>query len=84
MTKDGGLAFPVTHTIDGNWVRDPRPEYSGMTLRDYFAGQALMGACANSGPTSSNVTPQNAATILAAAAYVLADAMLAEREKCDG
>lgn len=24
-------AFPALHTIDGNWVRDPRPEHLGLT-----------------------------------------------------
>jgi hypothetical protein len=40
VSKDGGPAFPVPHSIDGNWVKEPRPEYAGMSLRDYFAAHA--------------------------------------------
>jgi hypothetical protein len=47
-----------------------------MTLRDYFAAQALIGICANQ---------DNRAFIgavpFASAAYVLADAMLKAREQ---
>lgn len=45
---------------------------SGMTLRDYFAGQALAGILAR-----SSYKAQSAALF----AYQYADAMLAEREK---
>lgn len=48
--KDGGPAFPK----DGQLVKDPNTlavQYegvqNGMTLRDYFAGQALAGILAN-------------------------------------
>ncbi|WP_428383647.1 hypothetical protein [Nevskia ramosa] len=34
---DGGFAFPVPHAIDGNWNKEPFPEYSGMSLRAYIA-----------------------------------------------
>lgn len=46
---------------------------SGMTLRDWFAGQALAGMCAQ--PTDGNANAD------ARYAYHLADAMLAERAK---
>lgn len=48
--------------------------YSGMTLRDWFAGQALKGMCPN---------PEIGETweSLAADAYDAADAMLKERAK---
>ena len=36
--KDGGAAFPLMRSINGS---------DGMTLRDYFAAQALAGICAN-------------------------------------
>ena len=47
----------------------------GMTLRDWFAGQALMGllACGEHNEHTSSVT--------AAASYQMADAMLAAREE---
>lgn len=71
---DGGAAFPVLHSIDGNWVREPLEKYTGMSLRDWFAGQALAGLL-STGP--------NKATCGAFArdAYALADAMLSVRAK---
>lgn len=59
-------AFPVNHG-----GKDDR----GMTLQDYFAGQALVGMLA--GGLARSLTTEN----LAAQCYVLADAMLAERAK---
>ncbi len=38
---DGGPAFPQGH-LDG-----PHTDPSGMTLRDWFAGQAMLGMLAN-------------------------------------
>lgn len=76
MSKpDGGPAFPVLHSIDGNWVKNPLPEYSGMTLRDYFAAAWLMGYVAN--PSAVDVPRETSANY----AYKMADAMLKEREK---
>lgn len=48
---------------------------SQMTLRDYFAAKALPGM------VSSTLNAENYADHIAAAAYILADAMLAERAK---
>ena len=63
---DGGAAFP-----DGvsqlNRV---------MTLRDWFAGQALAGLLAHQAPGDQNNSVQDAAEV----AYIAADFMLAERE----
>ena len=54
----------------------PREHRSiGMTLRDYYAGQALAGSCAL--PDMRTVKD----SIIAEAAYSLADAMLKERGK---
>ena len=61
-SNDGGAAFPVMYVSEG------------MTLRDYFAGQALAGALAD--PTF-NMPPAQ----LAELAYMEADAMLAARER---
>ena len=62
MTKDtGGPAFPSTY-----------PNRDGMTLRDWFAGQALAGILADpNGPWQG----------AAERSYYQADAMLAERSK---
>jgi hypothetical protein len=67
-------AFPgkVVIGIKGDeWVYTHSP---GMTLRDWFAGQALS---AFNGPPTNEAESQ----FRAAVAYQLADAMLAERSK---
>jgi hypothetical protein len=51
------------------------PENQGMTLRDYFAAKAIEGATVSA---ASNVRFNHA--LIAAEAYVLADAMLKARE----
>ena len=66
--NNGGPAFP------GLYVGEP-----GMTLRDWFAGQALAGICA---PLYDDESP----TIwkhreFAKGAYMFADAMLAARKE---
>jgi hypothetical protein len=50
------------------------PCYEGMTLRDWFAGQALAGYLA--APTASNTPHQVNATACAEYMYEIADAML--------
>lgn len=71
--NDGGPAFPSRehHGIEG--ARHVYVE-GGMTLRDWFAGQALAGL-------TSNTDVRVADDVMAAGAYGFADAMLAEREK---
>ena len=61
-SNDGGAAFPVMYVSEG------------MTLRDYFAGQALAGTLAD---PNFNMPPAQ----LAELAYMEADAMLAARER---
>jgi hypothetical protein len=50
---------------------------AGMTLRDYFAAQAIGAIASDYLRATGNMHPEHAA----AAAYEIADAMLAEREK---
>lgn len=73
--KDGGSAFPVqeSETMHGAY---------GMTLRDWFAGQALAGELANSanGKWGSAVRDDHLAHC-AEFMYRFADAMIAERSK---
>lgn len=72
--KDGGPAFPVfspeVKNRDGKVMR-PRDEHAGMSLRDYFAGQAIVGMHAH----PANEVPNGVAQW----AYAVADAMLIER-----
>ncbi len=95
--KDGGPAFPCSiqeltkepHEF-GN-TRSRTVDHPGMSLRDWFAGQALQGAMqviysdegADALRAVREVTGISADGILADQAYVLADAMLARREKGD-
>lgn len=67
---DGGAAFPrvVPLSID-------RAYESGMSLRDYFAGQAILGILHYEGKWEDTIK------IRAQLAYQLADAMLKEKEK---
>ena len=65
--KDGGAAFPRS----GN---DDCTSEFGMTLRDYFAGQALVGML------SEGRSNSNAKNWMPEEAYEIADAMLAARE----
>jgi len=62
---DGGPAFPAQDNCNSR--------YPGMTLRDWFAGQALAGICAHMGPI--DCIPDTKL------AYRVADAMIAAR-KC--
>lgn len=74
--KDGGQAFPQPVTVGPN--DDMYPAYPGMTLRDWFAGQALAGI---TGHKETHGTVDEIGAAIANAAYGIADAMLAERSK---
>ncbi len=81
--NDGGPAFarPVGNNGATDYEdREANYEQEGMSLRDYFAGQALAGLCAN----GESVIIDGERTPIQAAAYRLADAMLAERAKAEG
>lgn len=62
---DGGPAFPACNEANNNGTM-------GMTLRDWFAGQALRARWGSGDP----MTPSDAAFV----AYEFADAMLAARK----
>ena len=82
--NDGGPAFPCpanpdeghTSPITGEWVDTSEfaAASTGMTLRDWFAGQALAGLVT----LESRLDKEPAED--AALAYRIADAMLAARE----
>lgn len=77
----GGSAFPeVTTDCDptGHRVGEHYANtysYGGMTLRDYFAGQALLGGMAFGHDIPDDLDQ------IAAYSYRVADAMLKEREQ---
>ena len=78
---DGGAAFPLPNERD-RWGDRISEGSRGMSLRDWFAGQALgptLIAMANGqhGVNHGMTIMQSAATD----AYAMADAMLAERAK---
>jgi hypothetical protein len=66
--NDGDQAFPTGDHIHGG--------HAGMSLRDWFAGQALAGILASYPPNEKIDV-----SIVAMWSYDLADAMIAEREK---
>lgn len=84
--QDGGPAFPqhLVETRDGAIQASyDAPDGAGMSLRDYFAAQALkrvtfppVGYKVGTG----EIVPDDAA-LLAKNCYAIADALLAEREQ---
>jgi len=76
--KDGGWAFPA---YTGNGTAEP-----GMTLRDYFAAQALNRFARPTHPKHDpchqlGINAKECIAWDAKVAYAYADAMLAERER---
>ncbi len=68
MSNDnGGPAFPDTYPSNS----------SGMTLRDYFAAKAMQAAIHAAISGGANVEDSKIASL----SYVMASAMLAERDK---
>jgi hypothetical protein len=75
MMKHGGPAFPTSPSrfyVGDDGSIEPNVIFNGMSLRDWFAGQALGGIC-----NDGDVFWEGAARL----AYQYADAMLEEREK---
>lgn len=81
MSKDdGGPIFPVT-------IRDTAPEpsgfllhdHQGMSLRDYFAGQAMTHNSRFIDPDFPYIDTESEMARLASRCYLIADAMIAER-----
>ena len=69
---DGGAAFPR------NWSNNDG-EITGMTLRDWLAGQAMSGLLAT--PIDSDDWDSECIPFLASDSYKIADAMIAEKSK---
>lgn len=89
LNKSGGSAFPCGERKFQTQDCIVKIESSsGMTLRDWFAGQALNGLCANGELEKSVRIYENKLNIeidtvkyYPQIAYELADAMLKERQK---
>jgi len=79
--NDGGSAFPVTASTgdprDGVYCRD------GMTLRDWFASQAMAAMLSNSYTGKKfhehQFSREEQRTIIAVNSYDMADAMITQR-----
>lgn len=71
--SDGGHAFPSTVR---HWNDHLDPDQKGMSLRDWFAGQALAGMFRHDGWLNTGDDDQ---AEVAKRAYHIADAMLAAR-----
>jgi hypothetical protein len=75
MEKDnGGPAFPQPQTVTDGQISHPCDyDRGGMSLRDWFAGQALLVVLQKDGSTFG--------TLGVARAYRIADMMIEERKK---
>lgn len=73
--NDGGAVYPYSNNSEKEyyWIN------KGMTLRDYFAGQALAGILAGSGDKTGFVDYDE--KIVARSAWGMADAMIAARKE---
>jgi hypothetical protein len=73
--NEGGAAYPVMDTLRANDINSLVCTDGGMTMRDYFAGQALQQLIAIYDRQEFDNTKG-----IANAAYRYADAMLVERD----
>ena len=78
---DGGRAFP-TQMLNVPFNEADDPKHNGMTLRDWFAGQALIGIITSSGwePISESGNSEEPIPV-SGVAYAIADAMLEARKQ---
>jgi len=78
--ENGGPAFPQNLPDDFVWRLPGNP--GGMSLRDWFAGQALIGLIGHGNSlVSDEYNPTTTmADVVAGHAYFLADAMLKARQ----
>lgn len=80
QTNDGGPAFPRTVTINDGIDSYREKHNNGMTLHDYFTGEALMGILAN-----PNIHPGEVGDkYITDLSLFFANAMLAARERKEG
>lgn len=87
--EDGGPAFPVPQPTRDTEEKENYWDTRGMTLRDWFAGQAFAAMVAGEGALmvadrDERYDETNWAEVVASNAYNFADAMLAARTKKQG
>lgn len=86
-TPENPPAFPRTESRNSEGpvcIQDSTARIvsvGGMTLRDYFAGQALEGLIASQDEVEGATTHEQVRSAVVKAAYGYADAMLKERAK---
>lgn len=81
--EDGGAAFPQSVSDNGQGGMATSYDFvggEGMTLRDYFAGKALIGLISHHGDGGNNgsITSMGGAADFS---YQMADAMLKRRKQ---
>jgi hypothetical protein len=74
--KDGGPDNPPAFPPNAGW-RDNDPDCRGLSMRDWFAGQAIEVMVRMSGDGDGGWDP----AAVAVGCYLIADALLAERQK---
>ena len=73
--ETGGPAFPMLgRVVKGKW--EPYSQFTGMTIRDYFAAKAMQGMAGSHAYCERGWDQAD----LAGQAYEIADAMLKARE----
>ena len=75
--QTGGPAFPVQSI----YIEDQETNSKGMTLRDYFAAQALAGNLEQGIQDDMTIDWWHEPSKIAKRAYAIADAMLKAREQ---
>lgn len=79
--KTGGSAFPIDPDLQSTGENDA--PWRGMTLRDYFAGQALIGLLSGDRSILANAVNESNTDVYYAAsviAYKFADTMIQVRK----
>ena len=80
---DGGPAFPIPDERDPVTGEGIIQGSSGMSLRDWFAGQAVVACIQKCVPQECD-TGENMEQMFARKAFLVADAMLAARAAAKG
>lgn len=86
IKDDGGPAYPRTAFDKDGELTTWSEEYLGMSLRDHFAGQAMLAVITGLGAMNALTMDMNRVIDgededIAKAAYDMADAMIAARKK---